>query len=411
MGAFLQIGDIYRLSSSADILGNADSVSTIRNYLRNFWNGGSRKPLIVYGPTGTGKSTSVRLVANEEHLNLVELNASDYRDSKSIGARALPALQTRSLFGIGNVILFDEIDELSVRHDRGASAIILSIIKEPRSPIIFIATDMWDQRITFLRNRTAPVGFKKPSQAEISGMLRKISKDMGMEISERTIVWIAKMCNGDVRSAINDLYVMEGASDDDVDIIGVRDKKSDVFTTLDRVFLSHTIAAPMRAVMNSDVDKDMLTSWIDENIPNRYYDTVSIHKAYDMLALSTSYSSRATRSGYYTFWRYMSTAMSAGVSMAKERGCITTKRYAFPSVIKALSASKTDRSSMYTIAQKLKHRLHANTRNILSDYLPLLSKIINRADKDGCNKDEVYLFFESVFDISEKEIDFIKALR
>jgi ATPase related to the helicase subunit of the Holliday junction resolvase len=405
----LQIDDMYRLNSSKQIIGNEDAVAAIRSFVRSFWSGGSKKPLIVYGPTGTGKSTAVRLIAKEESMNLIELNASDYRDSKKLATRVLPALGTRPIFGNGSFILFDEIDELSGRHDKGASSTILSMIKEPRAPVVFIANDMWDQRITFLRNKTIPTGFKKPSQSAISELLSRISKETGIMVSDRTIAWIAKMCDGDVRSGINDLYVMSGAPEDDVEVIGVRDKKSDIFTTLDRIFLSHTIGAPMRAVMYSDVDNSMLTNWIDENIPNRYVDNPSISKAYEMLAASTIYSSRASRSGYYTYWRYMNALMSAGVSISKERGCSTSKRYSFPKVVKDLSGNKADRTALYAIADKLKGRIHSNSRYIISDYIPVLSKIIRKATDAGIEKDEVYRFFERHFELSDKEVDAVAS--
>ena len=405
----MQIDEMYRLDSSKQIVGNDDAVSAIRNFVRDFWRGGSKKPLIVYGPTGTGKSTTIRLIAKEESMNLVELNASDYRDSKKITERVQPALGTRPIFGSGNLILLDEIDELSGRHDKGASSIILSMIKEPRVPIVFIANDMWDQRLTFLRNKTTPVAFKKPGQADISRLLGRMSENSGIRVSERTIAWIAKVCDGDVRSGINDLYVMADAPDEDVDVIGIRDKKSDIFTTLDRIFLSHTIGAPMRAVMYSDVDNSMLTNWIDENIPNRYADNRSISRAYEMLAASTVYSSRASRSGYYTYWRYMNALMSAGVSISKERGCTTSKRYSFPKVVKEMSGNKGDRSAMYAIANKLKRRIHSSSRYIMSDYIPVLSRMIRRAADGGIDKDEVYGFFEKHFELSDKEVEIIAS--
>lgn len=406
-GSLMDISELYRIDSLEDIVGNAPAILAIKEFIDGFIRGRRSRPLMVFGPTGTGKTATINALVRDESLNVIELNASDYRDSYTISSKITPALNTRPLFKRHNLIVFDEIDELSGRYDRGAAAVINSMIKDPRVPIVFIANDMWDQSIAFLRGKTTPVEFKKPGRADIAMLLRRLSDRYKMDLKEGVFDWIAKMCDGDVRSAINDMYVMAGAEEDDLDVIGMRDKKSDIFTTMDKIFASHTISGPMRAAMYSDVDPGMLINWLEENIPNRYPDIVSIERAYRSLSYSSIFSSRASRSGYYTYWRYMSVLMSGGVALAKDNGYITTKRYSFPRAIKDLSVNKSDRNTSYAISEKMKRGIHSSIYNIMSSEMMIIKRIISESIANGIDRDEVYDYFASRFDLTEKEFEWL----
>ncbi len=407
MGRLMDICELYSIDSADDIVGNVSSVVAVREFIRGFIGGRRSKPLMIFGPTGTGKTATVNSIARDESLNVIELNASDYRDSYTISSKITPALNTRPLFKRQNLIIFDEIDELSGRYDKGAAAVINNMIKDPRVPIIFIANDMWDQSITFLRGKTTPVEFKKPGRADISMLLRRLSDRHKIEVKDGVFDWIARMCDGDVRSAINDMYAMAGADETDVDVIGMRDKKSDIFTTMDRIFASHTVSGPMRATMYSDVEPSMLINWLEENIPNRYSDIGAITRAYRSLSYSSIFSSRASRSGYYTYWRYMSVLMSSGVALAKGDGYITTKRYSFPKVIKDLSANKSDRNILYAISEKMKRGIHSSTHGIMGSEMGVIKRIISASLISGTDKDTLYAFFASRFDLTEKEFEWL----
>lgn len=403
----MRIDDLYIVNSIEDIEGNELAISAIKKFITKFKKGEREKPLMVYGPTGIGKTASILKIAEEESLNIIELNASDYRNSTTMDSIIRPALNSKSLFGKSNIIVFDEIDELSGRYDKGASVTILSIIKESKIPIIFIANNMWNQSITFLRNRTLPVEFKKPPEFTLISILKRISNRHRLNISDSTISWIAKMCSGDIRSAINDLYVMWGVDDKDVEVLGLRNKRSNIFITLDRIFMARTLTSPMIAAMYSDVDSNMLINWIDENIPNRYSDLESRYNAFKSLSLASKFSYRASKSGYYTYWKYMSVFLSGGVALSKTGSYNLNSRYMFPRRIKELSASKTDRSVMRSISDKMKRSVHSSISTIMHSELPIMYKILKSSLSKGVDKEDVYTFFMKKFGLEKKEIDWI----
>ena len=80
-----------------------------------------KKAALLYGPAGCGKTSLVEATAKELGLELIEMNASDFRTREAIERIAKVAATKYSLFGFrGKIILLDEIDGISAIADRGA---------------------------------------------------------------------------------------------------------------------------------------------------------------------------------------------------------------------------------------------------------------------------------------------------
>ena len=185
-----------------------------------------------------------------------------------------------------------------------------------------------------------------------------------------------------------------------------RDRKVDVFATLDKIFLSNTYSAPISASANADVDNDMLIKWIDENIPTRYSNRDDIANAYQMLSMAAMFATRASRAQYYTYWRYMNVYMSSGVALSKESYPDRLKRYAFPRTISSLSKSKELRGTRATVAKKLQKRLHLNISRIVKYEMPIVAQMARDSLK-GEKKDDAYDFFVAKFGLDSKEVDWL----
>ncbi|MDE1833473.1 MAG: replication factor C large subunit [Candidatus Micrarchaeota archaeon] len=375
--------DIYGVGSLAEIVGNEESMRRLTLFASDIENGTKRTPLLVYGPSGIGKTAAVHLLAEEKGWNVVELNAGDYRDKETIEQRLISAATSRTLFGKKNLVLLDEIDELASRFDKGASGAISQLISTAKNPVIFIANDMWDQKISFLRGKVDPVEFKRVDPVAISKLLYRICDRFSVKVSKESVELISSRSNGDVRSAINDLYAIMGSEAEATDVIGLRDRKIDVFNLLDKIFFANTLAAPLRSIAGSDLDNDMLIKWLDENIPKRYVAQGDMRVAFDSLASATMFSTRAMRAQYYTYWRYMNVMMSSGVALAKSRYPDTMQRYAFPKVIRSLSTSKGTRRSDMEIARKLQIMFHASASRIVKNEMRMLARMIKAQMKDG----------------------------
>lgn len=401
--------DLYGVLSLNDILGNEHSILRMRNFCNDVNSGVPRAPLMIFGPSGTGKSAAVHLLAGESGWNVVELNASDYRDKKTIERKLMSAATSRSILGKRNLILLDEIDETSSGFDRGAGAAIGSLVSKSRNPIIFIVNNMWDQSITFLRGKTDALEFRRLPNDTVQKILTNLCVRFSLDVNRNALEMIANRANGDARSAINDMAVIIGAKDDDVtEVIGMRDRKIDVFNVLDKIFLTSTISVSMRAAANTDLTNEMLIKWIDENVPKMYSKGSEMRNAFGALADASMFSARAARTQYYTYWRYMNVLMSAGVALSKESYPSRRSGYSFPRVIKELSSSKATRGQDKAVAEKLQRVFHSSSKRIIRDEMRMLSMLIARSMKENKDiGDEIREVLMRAYLLDDKEADYL----
>lgn len=388
------------------VVGNDEAVSAVRKYANDIDRGIKRKPLLVSGPSGTGKSMIAHSVAAEHSWNVLELNASDYRDAAEIGKITSAATQPSGLFGKKNLILLDEVDELSARYDKDAGSAIKKLIQVSRCPIIMTATNRWSQKITFLRGVVDNAEFKRLSPDDIMKVLAMHSKKKSIRISNELIEAIAKRSNGDARSAINDMLALDGAPEGAIGAIFPRDRKTEIFATLDKIFTSNTMTAPLSAMINSDVQADMLVKWIDENLPKRYKDKQNLYDAYESLSDATIYASRASRSQYYTYWRYRNVMMASGIALSKTSYPNQQERYSFPGAIMHLSKTKEARSKGTTIAKKLRKGIHVGTARIKVLEMKLIAEQIKKLKGDA-SEQEVHDLLQSGFGLDDKELEWL----
>ncbi len=404
--------NLYDVESLDHVLGNEHAVKRMRDFCGEVNRGSGRSPLLIFGPPGTGKTAAVHLLAKEFGWNIIELNASDYRDRETIESRLLSAATSRSLFGGKNLILLDEIDEIAAGFDKGAGVAIGNLIGKSKNPIIFIANDMWDQSITFLRGKVEAVEFRRIMPDTIQRVLTNLCRRFSLAANKTAIEMIANRANGDVRGAINDMSVIIGAGDDDevTEVLGLRDRKIDVFNVLDKIFMNKTISASLRAVTSTDLTNDMLIKWIDENIPKKYRSSGEMNSAFDALAYATVFSTRAMRSQYYTYWRYMNVLMSSGVALAKTSYPNSGVGYSFPKVIKELSLSKGARNQNRTIAAKLQRNFHSSVRSIMRNEMRMLSQMMAKSIKENADSEsEIREYLMATYLLDEKEIDYMLA--
>jgi replication factor C large subunit len=109
-----------------DIVGQDDAVAELKRYIQEKKH---PKTALIYGPCGVGKTSSVYAIANDLDLEVIEVNASDFRNKQKIDETVGNALRQGSLFGKEKLILIDEVDGLSGTKDRGATQEIIKLFK------------------------------------------------------------------------------------------------------------------------------------------------------------------------------------------------------------------------------------------------------------------------------------------
>lgn len=393
----------YAPTSLSAFVGNRLSMEKVKKFGASASAGRKQRPIMVYGPSGTGKTAALTTLALENGFNLVELTASDYRDAETLKKRMLPAVKSRSLFAKSTLFLFDEIDELSRAFDKGAESTILQIIKESKQPIAFTANNFWDRRISFLRSYVDPVEFKKVGTAELMAYLKDIMAKEGKQTEEGVLKEIAYRAGGDVRSALNDLELVLMGGNDIIENLGVRDRKREIFKVLDKIFLGTSLMETRAYANSSDLDTGMLIKWVDENIPNRYYTPTSLRDAYQELSFASMFMENAERDRHYGYLKYVLTSV-AGVSLTSGGHSKFIGTYTFPSTIKYLSSTKQTRGVQRTIAAKLSPMLHTNMHEIIYSYLPLFRRLI---DKDEQQRERLETLLEDSAKLGKDELQYV----
>ncbi len=193
--------DKYRPGSLEEMVGNDEGRTKLLLWL-NKWKRGGRAALLV-GPPGTGKTTTVHLVAERLRLQLVELNASDTRTKEKLSKKVGEAIASTSLFGGGTLIFLDEVDGLAGRADYGAIDFIKSAVRSSESPVVMAANDPDSDEVRKLGSVSTKIEFRRAEPEVVEGRLEKIAEMEGIRIGKEELSKFVIAANGDIRSAIN----------------------------------------------------------------------------------------------------------------------------------------------------------------------------------------------------------------
>jgi len=368
----------HKPKTLSEVVGNEEAKEKLVTWIRS-WNKGppKKRAVFLYGPPGIGKTVSVEALANDLNMELVERNASDYRTEDAVQKFAGLASQSGTLFGKKRLILFDELDGITGREDRGGVGAITQIAKTALVPIILIANNAYDPRLSSLRFYCQLIEFKKPPASEVMKHLNRVCQCEGIAADEAATKFIAQRSEGDVRSAVNDLQALaqgkKTLSYEDVSWLAYRDRKDVIFNVLRLVFYGKSAESARHAVDMADVDPDMLFEWIYENLPYHLRDPHDLANAMASLATADLYRSRIQKSQNWVLTRYVIDFMTAGVAMSRERtqpsGFVPLR---FPERIRMLSKTRVERQMQTQIGLKIKRRCHASAKNAVKEILPYL---------------------------------------
>ncbi len=386
----------HRPNELKDFAGYPSLIEVLRGWAEQWDKGNPQKPLLFAGKPGIGKTSLAMAIANEFDWELLEMNASDLRDKKSIERIAGFASCSRTFSGKLRLILFDEVDGL-YRADRGGSTAVLNIVKEAKCPIILTANNAWDRKISSIRSAAQLIDFKKIHSTSIRKLLREIAQKEGIEASEEILMEIAKSSNGDIRSALNDLESLSllGKLDDDSkDLLNTRNRKENIFDAVRKILKTEDYWESKNVLNNILEDPQTLMNWIEENIPKEYQDSEDLYNAFESLSRADIFFGRTRRRQNYSLWRYAIPLMTSGVSLAKKERYHSFTRYAFPQKIMYLSRTKKKRELKKSISLKVGRKCHTSIKTAMFDYIPLIEAMMKKYPAElvaefGLTEDEI----------------------
>ena len=372
----------YRPKRIEDVVDQEQAKKLFIPWLKQWLSGKppEKKAALFYGPAGVGKTSLVEAAAHEYNLDLIEMNASDFRRREDIERVAKVAALQYSLFGRRKIILLDEVDGISGTADRGGLDALLELIKVTRHPIVMTANDPWDQKLKPLREASLMVPFNRLSERYIVMALKRICKAEGLECEDAALKLIAQRAEGDLRSAINDLQaIAEGYGRVTVDIVRAvlvsRDRQYSPWEMLRHLFMSKYAWQAKRAVTHTDLDYETLLQWINENIPHQYTDPEDIWRAYEALARADIMLSRTRRTSAWDLLSYVFDLAGPGVALARKKSKFRWARYQFPQKIMMLAKTKEMREIRNALAEAIGKRVLVSKRRFITEVMPYLTII------------------------------------
>jgi replication factor C large subunit len=373
----------YRPKRIEDVVDQEEAKKLFLPWLRSWLQGRipEKRAALFYGPAGVGKTSLVEAAANEYGLELIEMNASDFRRKSDIERVAKIAATQYSLFGKRKkIILLDEVDGISATADRGGLDAILELIKVTVHPIVMTANDPWDQKLKPLRDASLMVPFYRLSERYVVQVLKRICAAENIYCEDEALKLIAQRCEGDLRSAINDLQaIAEGYGKVTVDLarnlVVSRDRQYSPWEMLRNLFMARYAWQAKRAVTHADLDYDTLLQWINENIAVQYTHPEDIWRAHEALARADIYLGRIKKTLSWDLLSYVFDLAGAGVALARRRSKFKWAKYQFPQKILMLAKTKEVREVRDAIAEVLARRLHISKATARREVIPILQII------------------------------------
>lgn len=190
----------YRPYRSDDLVGNSEARSHIVKWLDTWVNG--KRPLLIIGPPGVGKTSYVHILSTEYNYDLIEMNASDSRTRDMLESRILPILNNTSLYGKRMLLFLDEVDGIYRRQDTGGVEFLVRILKEPTIPIV-LASNSRNSRIKEVIKNCRVIEFHSIPLDTSEKLLDQILSKEGLNFSISEKDLILKRSQGDIRSLLN----------------------------------------------------------------------------------------------------------------------------------------------------------------------------------------------------------------
>lgn len=366
--------DKHRPEATKDISGQGKPVAEALSFISNFSPG---KALMLAGPAGSGKSSIPEAISREQDLSLIRLNASDKR-TKGMVEEFTQTTKTRDLFGRGKLILIDELEGLS-GGDRGAVPAIVKLIKQSHFPVFLITSDPYIPKLAPLRQLSKIVKLSKVPSPSIEKRLREICEKEGIKAETDALKALARFSSGDMRSAITDLQTSthgrSALTTKELESIGYRDRSSNIFEILPKVFRSGSPQAAAKAMRESDKSPEELFLWIENNVQLEYSGE-SLQQAMETIAKADVFMSNIIRHRNYRFRRYMLDTLSGLAAIPKASGHYV--KYSPPDKLIMMGRSRIKRAIRRSLCKKIGDATHTSSNRARRDYLPYLKIMLQK---------------------------------
>ncbi|RLG14315.1 MAG: hypothetical protein DRN66_02405 [Candidatus Nanohalarchaeota archaeon] len=386
--------DFFKFAKSTGFCANKQTRQTIKQELQKQIFAQFKKPILIYGPTGVGKTYFAHLLAEELNLELVCINGHNFRTRKSI-TEAKQTVSQQSLFGLKKLIFFDDADAIpgrlaaktgeDIKKEKEGKKLagkrkikeaklkspvkeLEELIKSSKYPVVLSAGDAKARPLKSIKKISTKFEFQKPSVEEVSSFLAETCSSAGVECEQKALSYIARICDGDVRCALIEAevaYFSDGKiAYNEISKDNFRDAVSDIKKHLKIIFMSRSANASMEVLSKSNEELGTFAEWIRENIPYEYKKSEDVKNAYEMLSNADIFLGRIKA----TYWRYMvyaSMLLSAGIAVSKkEKYEFSNSSFRFPSKIATYARMKFHISNDAEITGYVNEHCHMSKKKV-----------------------------------------------
>ncbi|MAH32861.1 hypothetical protein CL615_00540 [archaeon] len=394
----------YKPVKTNEIIGQEIAIKKLKKFISDYKKQ-KKKAVLVYGPTGIGKTISAYALANEMDLEILEVNASDIRNKEQIEQKIGSAIGQQSLFFKQKLILIDEIDGLSGTKDRGGLLAITNMLEKSSFPIILTATNPWDYKFNKLRRKTEMVEFLPLNYIEIFNILKKICDDEKIKYEDEVLKGLARRAGNDARSAVNDLQTLtieaKELTKKGLEELGERNKLDTIINALFKIFKSTDPNVAITAFENVEEKLDQQLLWIDENLPKEYTKPEDLAKAYDKLSKADVFNRRIRRWQHYRFLVYINALITAGIAVSKKERYKHRIQYKPTGRLLKLWWAKQKSMKKKAIAEKIAEKTHSSSKDVIKNSLPYFQLAFKK------NKSFRESFSEEL-DLSKEEVEWLR---
>jgi len=371
----------YRPEKIKDIVGQDEAVSQLKKFIETH-KSQKKKAMLIYGPPGTGKTSSVYAIGDELNSEIIEVNASDFRNKDKVNSIIGQASKQMSLFAKGKLILVDEVDGLSGTKDRGGIQALAAIIQRTAHPMVLTSHDPYDKKFSKLRSKCNMVAFEPLGYMDIYERLGQICKKEGIKFEEMALKSLARRAGGDLRAAINDLQTLAGHKQSldraDLEHLSDRQQTESIVDALIKIFKTTDPAVALSATDNINEDYDQLMLWLDENLPKEYTKPEDLARAYEKLSKANVYQRRIRRWQHWRFLVYINALLTAGVAVSKDEKYREYVKYGPTRRLLKIWMANQKYMKRKAIAEKIAEKTHTSAKKALKDTLPYLQPVFKK---------------------------------